>query len=196
MISSNAQQPPMLSHSIWLRLLHWLTVIGVLTLFSLGLWMTARSSANLWDSLTNLLYAWHKLIGFTILLLTLVRFSIKVTTRRPPYSQSISLVKIRLATTLHYLLYVLLLLVPLFGWAGVTAYPALITVGDMNLPAMPFITKDEVFAKQLFQIHGYLAFLLGGLILLHTMAGLWHLLINKDGVFQRIWPSSSTSKIF
>lgn len=78
-------------------------------------------------------------------------------------------------------------MVPLLGWAGVTAYPALITVGGFDLPAMPGIAKDEAFAKQLFQIHGYLALLLVGIACAHIAAALAHLLIKKDGVFQRMW---------
>jgi cytochrome b561 len=81
----------------------------------------------------------------------------------------------------------LLFLVPLFGWAGVTAYPALITVGDYYLPGMPGIPKDEALAKQLFEIHGYLVFVLIGITLGHITVGLGHLWLKKDEVFERIW---------
>ena len=50
-------------------------------------------------------------------------------------------------------MYLLLVIIPLFGWAGVTAYPALITVGGFHLPGMPGIPKDQVLAKQLFEIN-------------------------------------------
>ena len=140
------------------RLLHWLTAVFIAALVMLGLWMKERSGANIWDALTNTLYAWHKLIGFLVLLLTA-----------------------------HGVLYLLLLAVPLLGWAGVTAYPALITVGGYNLPAMPGIPQDQALAKQLFEIHGNLALLLAVLALGHLTAALYHLVIKKDGVFQRMW---------
>ena len=167
--------------------MHWLTALFILILFTLGIWMTARSGANLWDALTDTLYAWHKLIGFTLLCLVTIRFFVKLNSQRPLYPASMSTGNIQLASAVHGVLYLLLLIVPLMGWAGVTAYPALITVGGFHLPAMPGIPTSEALAKQLFQIHGYLALLLVGLALAHATAALRHLLIKKDGVFQRMW---------
>ena len=180
------------AYSLPARLLHWLTALCVLTLIVLGIWMTERSAANLWDALTNSLYAWHKLIGFVVLILTLVRFVVKLRSVPPPYPDSVSPRNIKIAAAAHGLLYLLLLIVPLLGWAGVTAYPALITVGGYNLPAMPGIPKDQALAKQLFEIHGNLALLLAALALAHIGAALHHLLIKKDGVFQRMWCKAKT----
>jgi cytochrome b561 len=78
-------------------------------------------------------------------------------------------------------------LIPLFGWAGVTAFPALITVGGYHLPGMPGIPQDQALAKQLFQIHYYLILALIAIASVHIAAGLSHLWLKKDGVFQRIW---------
>ena len=88
---------------------------------------------------------------------------------------------------MHYTLYGLLFFVPMLGWAGVTAYPALITLGGYALPAMPGIPKSELIAKQIFQIHGLLAMTLIAIVLLHVAAAINHLIIKRDGIFQRIW---------
>ena len=175
------------TYSTAARLLHWLTAVCIIALIALGVWMTERSAANLWDSLTNTLYAWHKLIGVLVLLLTVIRFMVKLRSPRPPYPDSVAPLTIKLAAAAHGSLYLLLLVVPLLGWAGVTAYPALITVGGYDLPAMPGIPKDQALAKQLFEIHGTLALALAALALAHVGAALHHLLIKKDGVFQRMW---------
>ena len=148
--------------------------------------MTDRANANLWDALTDTLYAWHKFIGFTVLLITALRLIVKLSSNKPPYPPSVSARTIKLASIVHSILYLLLFVVPLLGWAGVTAYPALITIGGYHLPAMPGITKDEAFAKQLFEVHGYLAITLVVLALGHLAAALYHLLFKKDGVFQRM----------
>jgi len=42
-------------------------------------------------------------------------------------------------------------------------------------------------AKQLLGIHGTLAIVLIVLALVHILAGLKHLLIDKDGIFNKIW---------
>lgn len=175
------------TYSIAARVLHWLTAIFVVTLIILGIWMTERAAANLWDALTNTLYGWHKLIGFLVLLLTAIRLIVKARSVRPAYPESVSPTTIKLAAAAHGSLYLLLFVVPLLGWAGVTAYPALVTLGGYHLPAMPGIPKDQALAKQLFEIHGNLALVLAALAVAHLSAALHHLLIKKDNVFQRMW---------
>ena len=169
------------------RLLHWLVAVLVAGLIPIGLWMASRGAANIWDDLTNTLYGAHKAIGFTVLWLMVLRVLIRWRKGQPPYPASMPRILIVAASILHLLLYVLLFATPLLGWAAVTAYPALITLGDYHLPAMPFVPQSEALAKQLFNIHGTLALVLGVLILGHIAAGLKHLLINRDGIFQRMW---------
>jgi len=174
-------------YSFLLRSIHWLTATLIIALLVLGFWMTSRSEANLWDELTNTLYSWHKLIGFFVLLITGLRLIAKAFSKRPPYPSSVSFLQIQVAKTVQSALYLLLVLIPLFGWAGVTAFPALITVGGYQLPGVPGIPNDEALAKQLFEIHGYLIFVLIALTLTHITGGLIHLWIKKDEVFGRIW---------
>jgi hypothetical protein len=72
-----------------LRLVHWITVLLLLTLVVLGFWMTDRSAANIWDALTNTLYAWHKALGFAALIIVGVRLVIRARTQ--PVSDNVSL---------------------------------------------------------------------------------------------------------
>lgn len=167
------------------RIVHWLIALMVLTLIPVGLWMTARGEANVWGALTNVLYSSHKAIGFTVLLLMVVRVGMKIRTGTPPYPDTLPR-KLKLAATgLHHLLYLLLVLTPLFGWAGVTAYPALVTLGGYDLPAMPFVPENSELAERLFVIHGTLAITLGVLVVGHIGAAVRHLL-RRDGIFQRM----------
>lgn len=166
--------------------LHWLTVLCLLALFPLGKWMTTRAAANLWDDLTNLIYGWHKLIGMAVLILIVLRILAKFAWPDPAYEPPVSRTIQVLAKSVHGLMYLLLLVVPLLGWAGVSAFPALITIAGYHLPAMPGIPKDQALAKQIFEIHGTLAMVLLVLIVGHVAAALKHLLIDRDGVFQRM----------
>ncbi|MDB2449024.1 cytochrome b/b6 domain-containing protein [bacterium] len=167
------------------RVLHWLMALMIFALIPVGIVMAGRAEANIWGALTNTLYSWHKLIGFTVLLLMVVRIVMKVRLKGPAYPDTLPRHLQLAAHSLHHLLYVLLVLTPLFGWAGVTAYPALITVGGYNLPAMPFVPVDEALAGRLFAIHGFLAISLGVLIVGHIGAAMKHL-IDKDGLFRRM----------
>lgn len=167
------------------RVVHWLIAVMVLVLIPVGLWMTARGEANVWGALTNVLYSSHKAIGFTVLLLMVVRIGMKIRFGTPSYPDTMPR-RLKLAATgLHHLLYLLLVLTPLFGWAGVTAYPALVTVGGYHLPAMPWVPENQELAQRLFVIHGTLAITLGVLVVGHIGAAVRHML-RRDGIIQRM----------
>jgi cytochrome b561 len=182
-----AQMQTTSKYPLSLRLVHWITVLLLLALVVLGFWMTDRSAANIWDALTNTLYAWHKALGFAALLIVGLRLAIRARTQTVPDSAPLPQIQRKLIRLVHASLYLLLLAMPLFGWAGVTAFPALITLGGYHLPAMPGVPVDQVLAKQLLGIHGTLAIVLIVLALVHILAGLKHLLIDKDGIFNKIW---------
>ncbi|MCB1664651.1 MAG: cytochrome b [Pseudomonadales bacterium] len=169
------------------RLLHWTIALCVMTLIPVGLLIDARTEANLWDSTTDLLYGIHKALGFSVLLLMLLRVACKLWLQAPDYPASLSRRQIVAAKSLHHLFYVLLILVPLLGWAGVTAFPALIIMPGVELPAMPGVPVDQALAEKLFRIHGVCAIVLACLVLGHIAAALYHRFLVKDDVFQRMW---------
>lgn len=177
--------PQIRKYSAGWRALHWVMAVMVLTLIPVGLWMASRAEADIWGALTNTLYSAHKAIGFTVLLLIVVRIVVKVRMKTPPYPDTMPRTLQMAAKSVHHLIYILLVLTPLVGWAGVTAFPALTIVGGVSLPAMPFVSQDEALASRLFYIHGWLAITLGVLIAGHIAAALRHWL-RKDGIFQRM----------
>jgi cytochrome b561 len=122
-----------------------------------------------------------------ILLTTCLRIFFKLRLKNPLYPSNLSRRQIQLARSVQVTLYLLLVLIPLFGWAGVTAFPALITLGGYHLPRMPGIPEDQTLAKQLFEIHGYLVFVIIAITIGHITAGLTHLWYKKDVIFSRIW---------
>ncbi len=176
---------PIQKYSAGWRALHWIMALMVLTLIPVGLWMASRAEADVWGPLTDALYSWHKAIGFSVLLLMVVRIVVKIRLTSPPYPEQIPRKLQMAAKGLHHLMYLLLVLTPLFGWAGVTAYPALITLGGYDLPAMPFVSQDSDLAELLFEIHGALAITLSVLIAGHIAAAFRHM-FRKDGIFRRM----------
>jgi cytochrome b561 len=83
-------------------------------------------------------------------------------------------------------MYLLLLVVPLLGWFGVQLYPALDVFGLFSLPAI--VAPDQARAETVFAIHKALALVLVAFIALHVAAALYHYLIRRDGVLQRMVP--------
>ena len=167
------------------RVQHWVMALMVLTLIPVGLWMASRAEADIWGALTNTLYSMHKAIGFSVLLLMILRIVVKIRVKSPPYPENMPRTLQMAAKSVHHLIYILLVVTPLFGWAGVTAFPALGIVGDIQLPAMPFVPEDEELAAGLFAIHGWLAITLGVLVAGHIAAAFRHML-RGDGIFRRM----------
>ena len=60
---------------------------------------------------------------------------------------------------------------------------------------MPLVTQDAALAKQLFAVHGTLAFVLVALITCHITAALVHLFFKRDGIFERMWPGKSVKTL-
>ena len=169
------------------RTLHWITAIAVFVMIPVGLMMSYRGNVlNLWDGLTNGLYSAHKLLGFLLLWLTVGRLLYRLLHGAPPDEPTLEWWQKAGSHLVHWLLYGLLLVVPLLGWIGVSLYPALSIFDLFDLPALA--KPDEPTARRVLGIHGTLALALGALAILHIAAALHHRFIRKDGVLRRMWP--------
>jgi cytochrome b561 len=171
------------------RALHWITVVAVFAMIPVGLAMSYRGNVlDIWDGLTNGLYSVHKLIGFLVLWLTAGRLAYRLLHGAPPDEPTLASWQKAAAHLVHWLLYGLLIVVPLLGWIGVSLFPALTVFDLFDLPALA--KPDEEAAKRVLAIHGKLALAIGALTLMHIGAALHHRLILKDGVMRRMWPGS------
>jgi cytochrome b561 len=175
------------SYSPLQRTLHWLIAAGVIVMVPLGLYMVRRGVWSNFDALTNTLYSWHKLIGFCILWLVVVRIIVRLMRGAPPPEPIHPVLQFG-ANVSHFALYVLLFLVPVLGWTGLSAYGAMDTALGITLPQI--IPKNEALSETILAYHGWAAILLGLIALTHIGAALMHRFIFKDGVFSRMWPGS------
>lgn len=169
------------------RALHWITALAVFVMIPVGLTMSYRGNVmNLWDGLTNGLYSAHKLFGFLLLWLTAGRLAYRLLHGAPPDEPSLAWWQKAGSHLVHWLLYGLLLVVPLLGWTGVSLFPALRIFDLFDLPALA--QPNEAAARRVLGIHGALALTLGALAILHIAAALYHRFIRRDGVLSRMWP--------
>ena len=128
----------------------------------------------------------HKSIGLTIGLLVLVRLAWRIGHPPPPLPGSMPRWQARAARTSHFLLYAALIVQPVVGYLGssFTRYP--IKYFGVTLPHWGW---DALALKDLCSaVHFGLASLITVLVALHIAAALKHLLVNRDGVFQRMVP--------
>ncbi|MBD8878429.1 cytochrome b [Roseibium polysiphoniae] len=168
-------------YSALARLFHWLTVVLVLTMVPAGIVMIRIDGG----SLQNTLFDYHRSVGFVLLVLTLVRLVFRFGSHPAPLPEAIPLWQRMAARATHAFLYIFLILNPLVGWVATSAYGAAIEVfGLFTLPAL--VAKDRALADQLFPIHEVLGLAFVAVVTVHIGAALFHGLIKRDGVLQRM----------
>ncbi|MBP2497511.1 cytochrome b561 [Methylobacterium sp. PvP062] len=176
-------------------LLHWASALGVLVLIGLGLTMTHAGLAPLRQFQ---LYQWHKSVGITVLALTALRVLWRLTHRPPPHPAGMPARERRAAAAAHHLLYLLLVGLPLTGWAVVSLSPfniPTVLYGIVPWPHLPLagLAPDPAAEGVLKRVHALGAWFLAALLAIHVAAALRHHLLLRDDVLRRMLPGRSTS---
>ncbi len=176
------------------RTFHWLTVALLLVQLPLGFYMVWYASKTDFAEPSGTLYDSHKLIGLSILLVVLARLAYRLSAGAPPPEPTIEPWQRTASHGVHWLLYVLLLAVPLGGWLGVSYYGPVEPFGIklpslVGAPATDAIKEaNEKYSEKVFGWHAAGAIALLSLILLHFAAALFHRIVRKDGVLTRMLP--------
>ena len=170
------------------RLLHWL--IALLALPALGVGLTLGTlgfdgaKAAFGGEVTGALYAAHKTVGVLILALMILRLGLRLTLGSPRYASPLTGFERVASRTVHGLLYLVLLALPVVGWLATAAGGYPVQFFAWTLPGL--IAKDKALSETLFQFHGILGWMLLALLALHIGAALWHWLLKRDGVMARM----------
>lgn len=139
-----------------------------------------------------LLLAIHRPLGILILVFAAVRLGNRFTQRLPAFLATMSPLERRIATWSEYALYALLFVQPLTGWAMLSAARFPVTlVGPVHLPGIAPHDID-VYAV-LRECHNVFAFLLFATFTAHVCAVLFHTLVLRDHLLDRmaLWPTRS-----
>ncbi|HUA79955.1 MAG TPA: cytochrome b/b6 domain-containing protein [Dyella sp.] len=158
------------------RVLHWLMAVMIVSMLFIGVGMVASVSER-HDWLLRI----HKPLGVAILILAVLRLIVRLRNPPPPLPADLPAIQKLAAYASHYLLYALMLVIPLVGWAMLSAggYPVMLS-HSLRLPPI-FPTNATAFAI-LRHAHAWLAMLLFLTFLAHVGAALYHGLIRRDGV--------------
>lgn len=169
------------------RFLHWLMAICIISMLFIGVGMVSTVMPEYVP-----LVATHKTLGMAILVLALLRLGVRIVCGAPALPTSLP-TPMKLAAQLsHYLLYALMIAMPLLGWAmlSTAAYP-IVLLGNVRLPAI--LPQSDTLHTLFWNAHFYLAFAFFALILIHIAAALFHLLVRRDGVFETMGPLNLTA---
>lgn len=162
---------------------HWLTALLLVGSFWLGYTMTdmALSPARL------RYYSYHKWIGVTVFALALLRLAWRLRMPPPALPAAMAAWERAAARITHWLLYLLLLAVPLSGWLMSSA-KGFSTVYLGLLPLPDLVGKDKALGELLEEVHELLGSGLLYLIAVHALAALKHHFVDRDAVLAGMLP--------
>lgn len=130
----------------------------------------------------------HKALGLAVLVLTLARIGWRIANPALPMPAGTADWQKVAARATHVLFYVLLIGIPLFGWAASSAGGRDIHwFGLFNWPLLP-IERSRDLAKTLMGLHEAGVKLLYVLLALHVLAALKHQFVDRDNVLHRMIP--------
>src|SRR3981081_1927653 len=168
------------------RILHWLMAAMLLAMLFIGVSMVT-SLGNY-----HTLVAIHRPLGIMILILAAIRVVNRKFTKLPPFPPTMSRQERFAASASEKLLYVLMFALPLVGWGMLSAghYP-IVMFGPLHLP--PILPENPMLYAVLRKTHTILAYLLFLTFLAHLSAVLFHTLVVRDRLLDRmaIWPIRS-----
>jgi cytochrome b561 len=138
------------------KVFHWLTVALVMFMVASG--VIAKQLGE--GDLSNLLFSLHKLAGALTLAIIVLRIGYRLLRSLPRHGD-----QPRSRPALHWMLYGVIVLVPLLGWAGISDFGAREIFPGYSLP--PIWPEGAGYDAILLQFHAYFAFGLLALVALH-----------------------------
>ncbi|MGG9998831.1 cytochrome b [Pseudovibrio ascidiaceicola] len=168
-------------YSVMAKTYHWIVAILVLIMVPMGLVMTDLGPG----ALQNTLYFYHKSIGILLFLLVVLRLLQHWITPAPPPPASLAPVLRIVSRSVHGLLYLVLIANPILGWIGLSLYGAPMPFfGLFDLPSI--VPQNRPASESVLDFHATVGVVFAWLITLHILGALYHWLIAKDGIIERM----------
>lgn len=161
---------------ILMRLMHWLMAVTLLGMIGSGWFMAGLDPEQV--SYKYDIYFWHKSFGVVAMALIITRIAIRFSSKVPDLPASLHSHEKRLANTVHFLLYAMMLMVPITG----------ILMSDFGGRPIPFfgltalpevLENNKELAGQMHSIHILVPYIFLGLISLHVLGALKHRVLDK-----------------
>jgi cytochrome b561 len=159
--------------------LHWIVAVLLLLMLGVGTFVLAPMDNADPDKLTML--AAHRLIGLVILALTVLRIVLRRFLPAPAQAKTGSAFLDKLGQAMPKLLNIFVILMAVSGIVlGRLSGLSDALAGTTPLPESFFQFSPRV-------IHGILAKLIMAMLVLHILGALYHQIMLRDGLFQRMW---------
>lgn len=162
------------------RLLHWTIAVLLIGLVSIGWYMMSiEDQPN-----SGAYFTLHKSFGLIAAVLILMRLLWRLAHKPAPLPSSVPRWQGMISRFNHFLLYICMIVMPVTGFIGASFSKYGVVFFGFELPA--WVQPNHAISKKFFEIHSTVTWILVALVVFHVLAAIKHLVINKDGVFQRM----------
>lgn len=167
------------------KMLHWL-ILALLIVQFIAAWTMPHIGRNTKpDTIINL----HLSMGIVILAVVVVRLLWRATHGEPVPLDGVPPWQVQSARVVHWLLYLLLFVVPILGWINASWRGFPVILFGVEFPKL--IGTRVPGWGWTGDLHGVLAnYVILTLVGLHVAAALYHYLIRGDRVLQRMLPGA------
>lgn len=168
--------------------IHWFMLLQLAAVY---LSMEARGIFPKGSEAAQSMKTWHYMLGLSVLLVVLLRVAVRLASSAPAITPAPPQWQLKLATALQVAMYALMFLLPLAGWALLSAKGTPVPFFGLELPAL--MAPDKQIAKFIKEVHeaggtiGY--FLIGA----HAAAALFHHYFVRDDTLRRMLPRRAKS---
>jgi cytochrome b561 len=167
------------------KTLHWLIVAMLIIQFAVA-WTMPEIKRN--TPVTTLISV-HFTMGVLILAVAIVRLAWRATHPEPKTLDGVPAWQMTSARIVHWLLYLLLFVVPVLGWIDASYRGMPIVMFGLELPKL-LATRAPGWGWT-GNVHGLLAeYGMLTLVGLHVAAAHYHYFVRRDGVLQRMLPGA------
>ena len=182
-MQTNSGTPPV--YSAVAKIFHWLIFLLLAAQFVVALRMPHIGRGTKPEGMI----AWHLSLGTAIIFVVVLRLIWRLTHPVPALEASkwMGLA----ARLVHGLLYAVLIIMPVLGWANASTRGFDVTLfGVIPLPRL--LPQGMKNGGLIGDVHTFMAYyVLLGLVGLHVIAALYHQFVLKDGILARMLPARS-----
>jgi cytochrome b561 len=163
---------------------HWITALLIFAVVIIA-WIMIQEARD--NPSRPILFTIHKALGVTIFAIAAFRILWRAANPAPPLPARVAPWEAIFAKISHALLYILLLAMPITGFAfsQLAGRP----VSFFYLFDLPVIIPENKDLSKLAETaHIWLQWGLYALVVLHILATVWHINVRRDGVLHRMLP--------
>ncbi len=162
---------------------HWITALLMFAILPVAWVMISLPKESPW---VGTMFMIHRSLGVTIFAVTAFRIVWRGLHPAPPLPWSLEPFEAVFARVSHFLLYLILLAMPISGFIASTAsnHP----VNYFNLFTLPGLPENKALAKAAGQVHDTTQWAVYVLVAAHILATAWHIVVKRDGLLNRMLP--------